>query len=232
MEEEDIIILGDKVELVLEDNKIYKTKIEDLTDTGLYLVAVPSLGGVPAPLYLDDRISVGFYRESGRFTATMEVVAFEKQGEAPYVWLMQITTPSKQQRRGEFRLPTRLEVNICEYKDGMETSLPVFGEANEQEIMENVNTRDISVSGVAFKSKKEYNAGEKYLLKVYIEDQQARSQPFLVCAEVMRALKLPDSRVQHIGMRYCGMTNNRSEVLSRYVFSEQQKIIRQGRRFD
>jgi len=232
MQADEIIVLGDQVELILEDNKTYKTKIEDVTDTGLLLVAVPSLGGIQAPLYIDDRISLGFYRESGRYTTTMEVVAFEKQGEAQFVWLLQITVPFHHQRRGEFRLPTIMDVNVCEYVDGIEKEIPLFGEVGKTVVVEKVSTRDISVSGVAIKTTRDYEYGEKYLLKMPLEGPQQNTKPFLVCAEVMRVTQSSDGRINFIGMQYYGISNNRSEILARFVFSQQQQLIRQRRYID
>jgi len=233
MDTDDIIVLGDKVELLLEDNNIYRTRIEDLTDTGLLLVALPSIGGVPAPLYIDDKISLSFYRETGRYIATVEVVAFENQGDARFVWLLQVAAPHRQQRRGDFRLPARLDVTVCEYIDGLERDLPLYEEIEHElaTLKEKASTKDISVTGVALKSNREYEYGEKYLLKVFLDGKQPGIKPFLVCAEVMRSSQTEESRINFIGMRYYGAANNRSEVLSRYLFAEQLKIMR-NRRYD
>jgi len=232
MQADDIIVLGDKVELVLDDNRVYKTKVEDLTDTGLFLVAVPSLGAMPARLYLNDRIIVGFYRQVGRFITTMEVVAFEKQREIQYVWLLQITQPFKQQRRDAYRLPISIGVQVCEYTDWIENELPLYGDEDRGAIIENVNTIDISITGIALRSSRLYEHGEKYQLKIFFADRQEGAKPFLICSEVMRCLPTRETHVSKIGMRFYAATRNRGDILSRYIFTQQQRLIKQRKLVD
>jgi len=229
---DEIIVIGDNVELILDDNRVYKTKIEDAADPGLFLVAVPSLGGIPAHLYINDRISFGFYRTAGRYATTMEVVAFEKQNLVNYVWLMQMAPAYKQQRRDAYRLPVSIRVQVCEYIDDIELNLPLYGDLGEETLLESVNTMDISITGIALKSSRPYESGEKYLLKIYFAGQQGESRPLLVCAEVMRCLPTHEPTIKKIGMRYYGETRNRGDILSRYIFTQQQKLIKQRKLID
>ena len=226
---EDLILLGERVEIITGNNRVYISKVEDLIKDGVFLVNVPTLGGQPVPLYVGDRVDVGFYRETGRYATTMEVMAFENIDEVRFVWLQQKTEPHRQQRRDAYRLPIMLKVKVCEYKEGMEKDLPIFGETAEQGTVDEVKTRDISIGGVAIATKREYGAGEKYLLKVFLDDQQKNSDPLLVCAEVIRASQPHDEKVGDIGLRFHAATNNRSEVLSKYVFNQQQKQIKKRR---
>ena len=229
MIDESIILLGEKVELINEDDQAYKTKVEDVTKTGLFLVAVPSLGGMPLHLYVGDTIDLGFYRESGRYVVQMEAVAFEKIGEVYYVWLLQRGVPHRQQRRDAYRLPVSLKVEVFKYEDGIESHLPVLGADSEQEIIDKVNTRDISIGGVAIATKHEYGSGELYLLEVFLDDANKNQQPLPVCAEVVRASESHDDKVSNVGLRFHELTNNKSEILSKYVFNQQQILIKQRR---
>jgi len=229
MQADDIIVIGDKVELTLENNQVYKSKVEDKTDSGLILIAVPNLWGTYAPLYIGEEISLGFYRESGWFTTKMEAVSFEKQGEAQFVWLMQMEAPHRHQRRDAYRLPVRLRVKVYEYKDGMEKDIKHSGNEAEHDTIEETNTKDVSIGGISFTTKRGYEPGEKYLLKVFLEESPGQVKPFLVCAEVMRTVPTNDSKVNSIGMQFQGVTYNGSEVLSKYVVGQQQILIKQRR---
>jgi len=232
MDEDDIIVLGDQVELALENNRIYKTKIEDMTDNGLYFAAVPSLGAKPAPLYIGDKISLGYYRSTGRFSATMEVVAFEKQNDITFVWLMQKTAPVRQQRRDAYRLRTSLEVQVFEYTEDLEKYLQLCGEMEGHTVLDNVTTRDVSVTGIALRTKRGYEPGEKYLLRMRFPEQPISAKSFLVCAEVVRSSPTREKGANYIGMRFIGVTNNMSDVLSKYVFTQQQILIKQKKLVD
>ena len=231
MQEDDIIALGDKVELTLENNRVYKSMIQDMTGSELFLVATPSLKGRLAPLYLNDKISMSYFRESAVYTMTVEVVAFEKQGEVQFVWLLQITEPSRYQRRDAYRLPIRLKVKVREYVDGMEMNLPLHENAAVQNPLSNpiesVNTKDLSIGGISIMTKRKYKPGEKYLLEVSMDGSQDNVRQFLICAEVKRIIPSDDNKSAFIGMQFFGVTNNRSEILSRYVLRRQQILIKQ-----
>ena len=232
MQSDDIIVLGDKVELILDDDRVFTTKVEDLTGTGLFLVAVPTLEAMPAHLYMNDKIIVGFYRHAGRFVTTMEVVAFEKQKEVQYVWLMQLTQPFKQQRRDAYRLPIDIKVHVCEYVEEMEKALPLYGAADGGTIIEKINSIDLSITGIALRSSRSYESGEIYQLKIFFADRPGDTRPFLVCSEVMRCLPTRESKVSKIGMRYYGASRSRGDILSKYVFTQQQKLIKQRKLVD
>ena len=227
MQADDIIVIGDKIELTLEGNRVYKSKVEDISETGLILVTVPTLWGMYAPIYAGEKISLGFFRESAWYTSTMEVESFVKQGEAHFVWLLQVTPPHRHQRREAYRLPVRLKVKVREYTDGMEKDLVQSGSGAGHVEIEEANTRDVSIGGLAITTKRFYEPGERYLLEVFLDETPDRTRPFLVCAEVMRAAPTSDNRANSIGLQFKGVTNNGNEVLSKYVLTRQQKLIQQ-----
>jgi len=123
MRDDSEIVVGEKVDLVKEKGRFYRTMIEDMYGGGSYLVGVPSIGGIPMLLHVDDEVFMVFYRESGRYIAPMRVAAFEKSGEIRYALLLQKSEPQRDQRRGAFRLPARMKVLVCEYEEGMEKRL-------------------------------------------------------------------------------------------------------------
>jgi len=87
--DDDVIVVGDKVDLVTRTGKVYRTMIEDRLGNGPYLAGIPHRKGVHMFVAQDDDIYVVFYRESGRYIAHMKVVALEKRGEIRYMWLAQ-----------------------------------------------------------------------------------------------------------------------------------------------
>lgn len=223
---DDVILVGDKIELVIEKGRPYKTMIEDMTGNGLYLVGIPSYGGVPMLLHAGDSVLMAFFRESGRYVTRMKVAGLEKRGEIRYAWLTQESKPRHLQRRDAYRLPENLKVIICEYTEKMEEKLPILQSVSGTDVLETVSSRDISVSGISLVVKREYKIGEKSLLKLYFRGQQDGSQLFIVCAEVVRLIPEHKKGLYCVGMRFFGQTGNMNENLARYVLNRQQIQIK------
>ena len=171
-----------------------------------------------------------FYRDTGRFIAKMNVVALEKRGEIRYMWLAQKTKAQRNQRREAFRVPVRMNVKVCEYTEEGKVE---GGSPEEVKIvpeLDSVDSRDISATGIAIMTKKEYNADEKFLLKLGFTDDKGKTQEFPVNAKVMRVTPWRDTKLYNVGLQFFGMPKNMNEKLSRHVLVEQQKDIKRKRR--
>jgi len=226
---EESIVLGDVVDLVGHRNRLYRAKIEDMLHNGLFLVGIPSFGGILMPLHANDDVFLVFYRETGRFVVQMSVVGFEKRGEIRYAWLYQKTEPYKDQRREAFRIPITLNVRVCEYLEETEAKLPEFGDIEDAIVLEDVSSRDISITGISILTKASYKSGERRLLKVYINGQSRDRAPFLTFATVARTTPWRESGKNSVGLSFFGHTRRMNEFISRYVLEEQRKQLRQRR---
>ena len=229
MQQDNILFVGDKIDLIGERSRVYKAMIEDVVENVLYLVGVPRHSGVPMPLHVNDEVTLIFYRDSGRYITRMKVGGFERKGENRYALLFMISKPEQDQRRGAYRLTSRLEVQICEYIEDMEKKLTGYGDVREMTVLETTSTRDISVTGIGLVTKQEYELGEKRLLKIYFSKQRAKTLPFLICGKATRFIPWPGSGMNNVGMQFFGQTKNMNEYISRYVLNEQQKQIRNRR---
>jgi c-di-GMP-binding flagellar brake protein YcgR len=228
-DEGSIIVVGDKVELIGEKNRAYRTMIEEVTEKSLYLAGVPSQGGIPMLLHVNDIVPMVFYRESGRYVARMKVAGFEKVREVRYVLLLLTEEPQRDQRRGAFRLPARLKTLVCEYIDEIEKKLPIYTDIPGTVTVDTIGSKDISVTGIALTTKRLYVPGEKYLLRLNLSESVESATPFYICAAVTRSLPGQVKDSFFVGMRYFGQTRTMNEALSKYVFTRQQKIIKQQR---
>ncbi|MCL2226431.1 MAG: flagellar brake protein [Oscillospiraceae bacterium] len=232
MEKEELLVIGDKVDLLGHQNRLYRSMIEDVAESRFFLVGVPRFGGVPMPLHLDDSIFMVFYRESGRFITEMQVARFENRGDVRYIWLFQKTAPVKNQRREAFRVPTIVDVEVCQYVEGLESDLEGTLESEEFElvILDRVTSRDISLTGMALISDvHEYEVGQKYLLRMYLGGVQKGEKSFHTCATVNRILPWRDSGKRLIGVKFHAQTKEMSEQVSRYVLEEQRRQLKQKR---
>jgi len=229
MRQDNLLFIGDKIDLIGDRGRVYKAMIEEVIDNLLYLVGVPRHGGIPMPLRVNDEVALIFYRESGRYLTRMKVAGFEKKSEVRYVLLFMLTKPEQDQRRGAYRLLTNLEVQICEYKDNIEKKLTGYGDVREMAVLENTHSRDLSVTGIGLQTKYEYELGEKRLLKIYFSRQKAKTLPFLICGKATRFILWPGNELNSVGMQFFGQTKNMNEYISRYVLNEQQKLIKSRR---
>jgi len=226
MRQDNMLFLGDKIDLIGDRGRIYKAMIEEVIDNLLYLVGVPRHGGIPMPLHVDDEVALIFYRESGRYLTRMRVAGFEKKSEVRYVLLFMLTKPEQDQRRGAYRLSTSLEVQVCEYRDNIEKKLTGYGDVREITVLENTHSRDLSVTGIGLQTRQEYELGEKRLLKIYFSRQKSKTLPFLICGKATRFIPWPGNELNSVGMQFFGQTKNMNEYISKYVLTEQQKLIK------
>jgi c-di-GMP-binding flagellar brake protein YcgR len=277
MQDDSEIIVGEKVELVQGNDRFYKTMIEDIYEGGVHLVGVPSVGGVPILLYVDDEVDIIFHRKSGKYAATMKVIAFEKRGEIRYVLLQQKAQAHKDQRRGAYRLPVRMKVLICEQTNGTETAPAGTAPAepapaakppidkppagNEAKIsliykaareaasqraaagkpaaavvagpttIEAVGSKDVSVTGIGLLSKREYETGKTFLLKLHLRDPMDKS-PLSIRAVVTRTFPTHDKGIYHVGLQFTDLTRDEEEIITKYVHELQQKQLKQRRLAD
>jgi hypothetical protein len=236
--DEDIIVVGDRVDLVVQMGQVYRAMIEDRLDDGPFLVGVPSSKGVPMHVEQDEDIYLVFYRESGRYIAHMNVVALERRGEIRYMWLLQKTKAQKNQRRGAFRLPVSFRVRIFEYSQDMEKGIVDMENGKEAVVVEAANSRDISVTGIALLTRKIYAPEEKFILSMHVDmsptsirfrQTEARNPETQVTATVKRCIPWRTGNMFSTGMHFFGMTKNMSESIAKYVLDEQQKQIKKRR---
>jgi len=235
---DEIIVVGDKVDLVTQSGTVYRTMIEDRLKDGPFLAGVPNRKGVHMFVDQDDDLYMVFYRPSGRYIAHMKVVALERRNEVRYMWLMQKTKAQKNQRREAFRLPVEFEVRIFEYIEDYEQGLIQVEEDVEASSLESVNCRDLSITGIALLTKRKYEFDERYLLSLHMDRTPAsirsislrdRAPGMLITAAVRRCIPWRTTNTFNTGMQFFGMTEAMSDNLARYVLAEQQRQIKRRR---
>ena len=131
-----------------------------------------------------------------------------------------------------------MSVKVCEYceqpeekKDETDDETTSAEKAPEPPELETVDSRDLSITGIALMTKREYKANEQYLLKLHIDDGRGKMQEFPICARVMRIAPWRDTKFYRVGLQFLGMPKKMNEQLSRFVLVEQQKDIKNKRRF-
>jgi len=236
---EEEIVVGDKVDIVTQSGQVYRTMIEDHVYNGAYLASVPNKKGVYMFVHQGDDIYLVFYRETGRYIAQMKVVGLEKRGEIRYMWLMQKTLAQKNQRREAYRLPVDFDVKIFEYAEDLKKGLVYVSNETEDTVLESVSSRDLSVTGIALLTRKEYKLNDKYLLSLQMDRNAVsnittstitRTPVLHLTVSVKRCVPWRTGNIFNTGMEFIGMTEAMSDGIAKYVLSEQQKQIKRRRR--
>jgi len=237
--EDEIIIVGDKIDIVTYQGIVYRSMIEDRLTGGQFLVGIPNRKGVFMNAVEGDDLYLVFYRESGRYIAQMRVIAFESRGNIRYMWLEQMTKAQKNQRRAAFRLPIEFEVKIFEIEDDNEKSQKNVPKTTQIRLLETVMSRDLSVTGVALLTKKQYELGEEFFLELHFDrtavrvrtrSTQDRSENIMkFTAAVKRCIPWRTTKTFNTGMHFLAMTESKSDDLAKFVLNEQQKQIKRRR---
>jgi len=239
---DDVLVVGDKVDMVTNQGVVYRTMIEDRLADGTFLAGVPNRKGVFMSVGQGDDVYVVFYRESGRYIAQMRVVALETRMNIRYMWLIQRTQAQKNQRREAYRLPIEFEVEIYDIADEMENNLQ-FDHDNEEvraKALETVMSRDLSMTGIAIVTRKKYELNDEYLLELYFDRtpisirsksiNNRSTTALTMTAAVKRCIPWRTGNTFDTGMHFLGATKTMSDNLAKYVLNEQQKQIKRRRR--
>jgi len=104
--------------------------------------------------------------------------------------------------------------------------------------LEAVSSRDISVTGIALLTRREYHLEDMYLLNMHLDREitnirggipEDRTEAMHVTASVKRCIPWRTGNTYNTGMQFLGMTERMSESIARYVLAEQQRQIKRRR---
>ena len=234
MENDTLIVIGDRIDLTIDGKRFYKARIDDITRQGFLLISSPIYRQAQLRLRIFDEVYIVYYRISGRYIVLARVVDILEKNDIYYPVLEVLTDPEKDQRREYYRLPVNsIDTALYEYTDGAELTLALREdtEASEEENrLADARAKDISVAGIGLITTKwECKQDERYMLKLFFDGFKGNSPPFMVCARVVRSVLTSESGIYEVGMQMFGLTKNKTSFLSRYILSEQQKRIVQQR---
>ena len=223
------ITAGDKIELSDENNRVYKTVVWEVMSDGSILVTTPSYRGIPASLHAGEEFVMAFFRESGVYKALVRATGMLTSNNVRFARLVRISDIERSQRREYYRLPIRLKADVCEYAEGMTEDSATFLEAVETIALESTETKDLSVTGVSITMKREYRIGEKYMLKLQMDEHGEKGLPLIAYVEVVRITMDEDNRAKQVGMRFFEQKRSTGDFLAKYVLARQQRLVMRKR---
>ena len=231
VDKDERLVVGDKVDFVTtDDDEPYRAMIGDIKRDGSLYTSIPTSAGLPMSIQINDELIMTYYRESGRYALRVKVTDLGNKDKLRYVVLEQLAEPEKDQRRMFYRLPVSLNAIICEYIENIEEHIPKREDVAEAVSLESAEIKDVSITGIALITKRDYTPGDKYILKLFFEEKQrSKAKPFVICAEVTRTEYERKNKTYRVGMQFFGQTQKMRDYLAKYVLKQQQKQIVQRR---
>ena len=219
------LVVGDKVDLTKDRRRFYKSTVWETSDNGMILIGAPVYKGLQMQLMLGDELFLVYYRDTGRYVAKMRAVGHREKDDVQYTLLEQLTQPEKNQRREYYRLHVSAPVQLFEYKDGIEATLSIRDGVRDSNMFADAKMKDISVSGIALTTKWGCKENENYVLKLTLQAVGSKPVPLTTCAKVMRAGQEQENGTKVVGLKFFGLTKDKSDFLSKYIITQQQKMI-------
>jgi len=236
---DNLISVGIKIELrqtlnkneMLNDNvRTYVSQILDIKDNA-FQAAMPIYGGHLVPLEVGSKYDVFFKTSKGLYKAICEVIARSKIEKIYILELKPISKMEKFQRREYFRFNTTIDANICiltekEMRDFLKSFTFPEDYKNKKKIGAII---DISGGGVKMVSNDLYKKDDMVLIEFNI-----------MVGTILKNINLPgkviesttsDNRVD-LGehrIEYNEITKETRELLIKYIFDEQRRIIQKER---
>ena len=221
-----LIEIGDRVDLYLGTGAIYRTILEDIADNGNLLVSVPIYKGMPVSFTKDQGLQMYFYRTNGRYRVNVKMVGYQQHGQLRLLELQALSAPQKQQRRDSYRINEKLKV-VLRYVDNNLVFDKLNRPENDQEVVASLN---ISASGIAIKTKKVYNVGDKVFMRIYLKWPHAEAEPLEIIGEIRQVDKIyPLRKTYSIGIMFLYTSKDVYSHLSKYVMAQEQKRLKQKR---
>ena len=225
------LIVGDKIDLTIDGRNFYKSRIDDIDGHGFIMISAPLYRQTQMHLRILDELYMVYYRESGRYIVLVRVVDIYEKNGTDYPLLELLTDPEKDQRREHYRLPVSIvDTVLFEYTESNEILLTIKDEPDDLIKLAEARAKDISVSGIALMTTKWVcEVGDRFILKLYLEGIQNSASSFCVCAKVMRSEVTAESGVYDVGMQFFGIPREKTDLLTKYIMTQQQKRILQQR---
>ncbi|NLO47740.1 MAG: flagellar brake protein [Clostridiales bacterium] len=221
-----LIKIGDRVDLYLGTGPVYRTMLEDITNNKNLLVSVPIYKGMPVSFAKNQELQMYFYRTNGRYRANVKMVGYQHHDQLTFLELQVLSEPQKQQRRDSFRINEELKV-VMSYIDNDLVFDRLNSSEDDREVAYSIN---ISVTGIAVKTKKAYSVGDKVFMRIYLMWPDAEAEPLEIIGEIRQVDMInPLQKVYNIGIMFLYTSKEVSGNLSKYVMAREQKRLKQKR---
>lgn len=224
MKKENLIRIGDKVDVFLGRGRAYRTMLEDIDSSGNLLISTPLYRGIPVIMHKGQEVELYYFREDGRYCINTTVVDFILNDQIKLILLRADSEPKKQQRRESYRLAAFLETIIRDYASG---DFPLKPDKDDMLEQEYVFSENISETGVALRTKQVRQKGDKVYLRIYLKWPEEDSLPIDVMGEIRQVELLNHTKqIYRIGIMFLKLPEETRRHIARYVLARQQQLLK------
>ena len=219
------IKIREKLDLYLGKGPYYRTVAEDISEDNTLLVSIPTFRGIPIILRPGQEVNLYFYRENGRYVIKARVVGFELSGQIRLARLFALSAPERQQRRESFRISAMLRTILRPYYLGPFPYKPV---PEEEQEMEEAPTFNLSATGVAVRTTREYQPGERLYLRIFLSWPQPKSAPLEITGEIKQVVKTDNVKnIFQLGIMFIDASEDMASHITKFVLMEEQRQRKQ-----
>ena len=209
---------GDKVEIslerkaVIEWDKAYVTKIEEVVDDGVVLIHAPMQKGRTVKLPIDAPCSLRISSDRGFYLFSARILEYFTR-ENFDVYSFKLTTKGeKTQRRDFFRFKCAIEVNYVVLKDNGEPN-----DEGEKEAM----IRDMGGGGLRLLSKEIIPKSVIIRIILLLDTNE-----FMIFGKILRSeYNVHSVYPYQYRVQFTAMTTAEQDKLIQYIYQEQRKSL-------
>lgn len=217
--------LGEKVDLYLGRGPYYRTVVDDIPNKNTLILPIPTFRGISIILKMNQTVQLYFYRENGRYLIECVVIGLDLKSHVRMVALRMLTQPTRQQRRNSFRVETMVKAIIRPASLGPFPRSPI---PEEEELMEEVPTFNISATGIAVRTKREYHVGDQIYMRIFLAWPTEAAEPINVLCEIRQVLPVTGDRdMRQLGIMFLNANEDLSSHIAKFVLVEEQRRVRQ-----
>jgi len=218
------IKMGDRVEIMPRDNragKSYSSKVEQVVDENSVELHVPISYGYLVKLPLDTPYAFLFYTDNGMMRAEAVIESYFAEDGFQMMRIKMITEAQKYQRREFFRFECSIHMKFGILSE----SYDIARDRPKPEMIDAL-AKDISAGGICFVSNEDVDVKSRIKCIIPLADDD-----FYTFGMIMHRNTLRDNPFKYqYRVRFMDLTISEKERIVKYIFTEQRKALRRGRR--
>jgi c-di-GMP-binding flagellar brake protein YcgR len=218
------IKMGDRVEIMPRDNKpgkSYASKVEQVVDDNTVELHVPISYGYLVKLPLDTPYAFLFYLDNGMMRAEAEIESYFTEDGFQMMRVRLITETKKYQRREYFRFECSIGLQFGVLPDHYDIARDI-----PKPEMFSAIARDISAGGACIVSN--HDVEVKSRVKCIIP---LGGDDFITFGKILHCHTMRNMPYRYeYRVLFVDLTASEKERIVKYIFTEQRKALRRGRR--
>ena len=217
------IKMGDSVEIMprVKTGKPYNSKVEQLVDENIALLHVPISYGYLIKLPLDKKYTFTFHTDNGMVRTEAVIEDYFAENGFQMMRIRMLDEAEKYQRREFFRF----ECNLPFEFGALAVGYDIARDKPKPEMFPAL-AKDISAGGICFVSNHKVEVKTRIKCIIPMEGDD-----FITFSIIMHRQKLHDMhyKYQYRSM-FVDLSSLEKERIVKYIFTEQRKALRRGRK--